>query len=1121
MTRAGNTLQRIGLYAGLAYLAFVIYGSLVPLGFTYLDPSEAWQAFGRIPYLALGIGSRADWIANILLYIPLTFIWSGVVSQAARASARIAGSLAVLAAAIALCVGIEFAQLYFPPRTVSLNDILAEVIGSVAGIVLWHALGARMIPWLAALRAGGNAGRLAALSTALAIYVPAYLALSLFPFDVVVSSAELAARLGNGRDNLWLSLDAYRSPARCAVQLTLEVLLALPLGIMAVRFTPAFSRTPDRSSVRIALLAGAVLGLTIEGAQLLLNSGVSQGMSVLTRAAGAGLGALACKHLPAERAARAFILLRKARWLALPLVPLYVAGLALLQGWKMHEWLDWDSALQRLPDVHFLPFYYHYFTTETAALVSFWFTSLAYAPPGVLLFWMTDTARRRGMLASAILGALLASVFEFAKLFQRHLHPDPTNVLIGAAAAAAACWLMHWLNAMLTPAVAAHSHTHPATATATPLPAQQADTSAHGGFKVPALVCASLLAWAIADYPLGMHWLAAGLATYLVILYRWQHAWLVLVPAALPVLDLAPLSGRFFADEFDYLLLATIALAYWRWPPGKSAHRLAPAALCVFALFLLSAVSAVLIGASPFPSLDINAFSSYYSPYNALRMGKGLMWAMLLLPLLKHELDRDAATAHRRFAFGMTLGVCAAGASVLWERIAFPGLFNFSSGYRVVGMFSGMHVGGAAIEAYLVLAMPFVAWWSLTVRHPLARLFGASVFALGVYAMVVTYARGGYIALALGMVVLAVAALLRTPASSGPLRAAAGAAVLLAGAAAAWLVVHGTHLNDRFSTSGSDLHARAAHWEDALQMMDDDVATTLFGMGTGRYPGLYLWRSGEGVKPATYGFRNETGNTWLALGGGSPLYVEQIVNVQGNRRYRLSFSARSSAGTGELRLPLCEKWMLYSANCIAQSVRLGETNGQWKRFSVEFDTTRLPSREWYAQRLLKLSIHNPHAASVADIDDVSLMSDDGRELLRNGSFTQGMDHWFFATDNHLPWHIENLWLQLYFEQGAVGLLLFALLAVQSGVALRRRHRDKGLPVPALAAALIGFLALGALNSLFDFPRLSLLFYLLASSAMLQVTPRSRAASDDDEHALAPAHRDVRRERAYIAAHATM
>ena len=118
----------------LAYVAFVIYGSLVPLEFQALPLSEAWQRFQRIEYLALGVESRADWVANGVLYLPLGFL-------AARALRRPLASwptaaVAALALGCTTAIAIEFAQLFFPARTVSQNDLIAEFAGAALGAML-------------------------------------------------------------------------------------------------------------------------------------------------------------------------------------------------------------------------------------------------------------------------------------------------------------------------------------------------------------------------------------------------------------------------------------------------------------------------------------------------------------------------------------------------------------------------------------------------------------------------------------------------------------------------------------------------------------------------------------------------------------------------------------------------------------------------------------------------------------------------------------------------------------------------------------------------------------------------------------------------------------------------
>jgi VanZ family protein len=106
---------------------------LLTLAYTLLviPFADAIDKFQSIPFLQLGIQSRADWVANALLFIPLTYLWS--ISLPHGHYER--GSLSSLAIILLIIVSmifsamIEFFQLYFPQRTVSQNDIMAETIG--------------------------------------------------------------------------------------------------------------------------------------------------------------------------------------------------------------------------------------------------------------------------------------------------------------------------------------------------------------------------------------------------------------------------------------------------------------------------------------------------------------------------------------------------------------------------------------------------------------------------------------------------------------------------------------------------------------------------------------------------------------------------------------------------------------------------------------------------------------------------------------------------------------------------------------------------------------------------------------------------------------------------------
>ena len=72
----GGQRNLMWLYA-LVYSAFVIYGSLVPLDFRALPLDDAMARFSQIQLLKLGVGSRADWVANLILYVPLGYLILG------------------------------------------------------------------------------------------------------------------------------------------------------------------------------------------------------------------------------------------------------------------------------------------------------------------------------------------------------------------------------------------------------------------------------------------------------------------------------------------------------------------------------------------------------------------------------------------------------------------------------------------------------------------------------------------------------------------------------------------------------------------------------------------------------------------------------------------------------------------------------------------------------------------------------------------------------------------------------------------------------------------------------------------------------------------------------------
>lgn len=653
--------------------------------------------------------------------------------------------------------------------------------------------------------------------------------------------------------------------------------------------------------------------------------------------------------------------------------------------------------------------------------------------------------------------------------------------------------------------------------------------------RLLAAICGAGLVLALGVYPLAGTCLPAILAGYAVLLCWRPALWLVALPALLPVLDLAPRTGWFFLEEIDLLLLLTAVIVYWRLPPD---HDDLPRWPLLFRCGLVLSGLAVGIGLwrglQPFAPIDANTFNNYLSPANALRVGKAWIWALLLLSPLR----RYAVAPHGRheprgpLIAGMMLGLLLVSTAAIRERWQFTGLLNFSSDYRITAPFSAMHTGGAALDGYLALSLPLTAAWLLARNAPWRNAAALALLPLAWYAALASFSRGLYLALAIALAIIALPALRFAPGigaaavkagamPSSPQRLAIGivvcvavleaafrlgsyrvlvpalvlllllaaacyrrvpalACVMLLGAAVP--LAHGYYLNVRFASIGSDWSTRMLHWKNTLAMMNADASP--LGMGLGTFPARYYWSNPRHEVPPSYQFIDQASNRHLRLsagyytaGYGELLRMQQSVQLQPRQQYLLGIEVWNGGPPGFLHINLCQRQLLYPQNCIAMPLRQIATAAAWQRYVYPVNTGVLGSDGLP----LKLEIAAEGQHAVIDVDNISLRSvPDGHELLRNGSFSDANTDWFFSSDrNHLPWHIKNLMLNLFFEMGWLGVSAYALLLFSAtGVLLRRRDFP-------LLAALAAFQVVGLFDSLLDVPRITLLSTLLLSAAALQ------------------------------------
>jgi len=276
------------------------------------------------------------------------------------------------------------------------------------------------------------------------------------------------------------------------------------------------------------------------------------------------------------------------------------------------------------------------------------------------------------------------------------------------------------------------------------------------GRRGAALAALALLLAAASVYPAPKLPLALLLAGYMGLLLWRPQAWLVAVPALLPILDFAPWTGWFFLEELDLLLLATCAAGYWAIGRVPAPTKLPGLARFALGAFMLCYAIAAWRGITPLAPLDANSFANYTSPYNGLRVLKGVLWPVLLLPLLRATAGEQGGNLQRLLVPGMILGLVACSLAVVWERMAFPGLFNFSSDYRPTAPFSAMHTGGAALDAYLAMSFPFVTLWLVNHPSPRRLVLGLAALGLGLFAGLTTFSRDIYLAYAAAGAVIAV-----------------------------------------------------------------------------------------------------------------------------------------------------------------------------------------------------------------------------------------------------------------------------------------------------------------------------------------------------------------------------
>lgn len=426
--------------AALFFVAIAIYGSFVPWNYTPISVRDAALRFKDLPLLQIGIESRADWVANILLFIPIAFcaMAAAVVDRRPNLLRNLLAGVTIWLACVALSFAIEFAQFWFPPRTTSQNDIQAECLGAAIGIVLARYLANPIALWLR--RATGNRQPHSRLVWLLQLYVAGLVVYQLLPLDITIHPRELWEKHKAGRIEL-VPFTFWRLDRDTLFGIANDMLMHLPLGACcALGPLPGARR---RGSLPFAVLASAVVVAACEFAQVFVYSRYADTTDVFVATIGAAIGACVALRFaqrdavvpsrqPAER--------RNVFWIALAgFVAIYVSFLCAVY-WSPFEVLTDPRRIERrLHNYLKVPFSALYWGTEFNAVTQVLGKFFSFFPLGIaaaLAARRVGLASRPARITAALLVATasvaLGAAIELVQTFFPPHFPDITDTLFYA-----------------------------------------------------------------------------------------------------------------------------------------------------------------------------------------------------------------------------------------------------------------------------------------------------------------------------------------------------------------------------------------------------------------------------------------------------------------------------------------------------------------------------------------------------------------------------------------------------------------------------------------------------------------------------------------------------------------
>ena len=278
------------------------------------------------------------------------------------------------------------------------------------------------------------------------------------------------------------------------------------------------------------------------------------------------------------------------------------------------------------------------------------------------------------------------------------------------------------------------------------------------GQALVAAASAALACWLAAHHPLSPALALAGVVVLAALTFAKPAHWPLWLLPLLPLVGLMTWTGWLIVEEMDIAVLAVAAGGWLRlaggWVEGAPRTRSGAKLLLWLAPLLLSTLLSAWVGVADAGGLGAGAlgwWQGYREPLNSLRLLKPVLEVLLLLPLWLAACRADERATGQHLVLALQALLLGVAVWVVWERLAFTGLANFSTDYRATGPFWEMHIGGAGLDAVLALTLPFAVAALATATTPLRWGGAALVLVLALYAALATFSRIVYAALPLGV----------------------------------------------------------------------------------------------------------------------------------------------------------------------------------------------------------------------------------------------------------------------------------------------------------------------------------------------------------------------------------